>query len=81
MKKLLAATVAGLMVFGTTAAQAETRPSATEFSKPVNFASDIGNQDDDDDDDGALWLLILLGVGGLAGLLLAASSSQGNSPR
>lgn len=80
MKKLLAATVAGLMVFGATAAQAETRPSATEFSKPVSFASDIGNQDDDDDD-GELWLLILLGIGGLAGILLAAGSSQGNSPR
>lgn len=79
MKKLLAATVAGLMVFGATAAQAETRPSATEFSKPVSFASDIGNQDDDDD--GELWLLILLGIGGLAGILLAAGSSQGNSPR
>lgn len=79
MKKFVTILALSLSIVASTAAQAETRPAPTEFSASV--AGDI----DDDEDVGAvpdrLWLLILLGVGGLAGLLAAAGSHLGNSPR
>ncbi|GAA4048285.1 hypothetical protein [Parerythrobacter jejuensis] len=82
MKKLLAMTAAGLLVFGSTASLAETRPGATEFAQPVSSVSDIGNQDEDDDGDGKkLWLFLLLGLAAIGGIIAAAGSSQGNSPR
>lgn len=78
MKKLVAGTAAALLVFAPTAAAAETRPGATEFTQPVEGASELG---DDNDDGGSEWELILLGVAALIGIILAASSSKGNSPR
>lgn len=75
MKKILASITAATMLFGATAAQADTRPGATEFSQPVTDASGLGADAEDE------LLLILLGLGGLLGILLAAGSSKGNSPR
>lgn len=79
MKKAIAVLAASLSVVASTAAHAETRPAATEFAAPM-----AGDAEDDEDKAGVpqrLWLLILLGVGGLAGILAAAASHQGNSPR
>ena len=75
MKKLVSSVVAAGLLLTASAAQADTRPSATEFSQPVADESDTGGEMKEE------ILLILLGLGGLLGLLLAAGSSQGNSPR
>ena len=78
MRKSLTAIAVATMVFSSTAAHAVTRPEPTDFTKPVTGESSIGNEVDEDD--GTL-LLIFLGLGGLLGILLAAGSSNGNSPR
>lgn len=75
MKKALTVLAAATMVFGSTAAHAVTRPEPTDFNKPVVEESELGASED-----GTL-VLIGLGITGLIGILLAAASSNGNSPR
>ncbi|ABC64542.1 hypothetical protein [Erythrobacter litoralis] len=74
MKKVFSSLAASALLFGATAAHADTRPSATEFSQPVSSESELEGESE-------ALPLILLGIAGLIGILLAAGSSSGNSPR
>lgn len=74
MKKVFSSLAAASLLFGATAAHADTRPAATEFNQPVSDESELEGE-------GELLPLLLLGLGGLIAILLAAGSSQGNSPR
>ena len=73
MKKSLTAFAAATMILSSTAAYAATRPEPTQFNAPVVDESELGP--------GADGTLVLIGLGlaGLVGILLAASSSNGNT--
>lgn len=75
MKPVLSAVAALALVSASSIAHADTRPAATQFQ-----TADDG---DDNEIGGELELLPLLifGFGGFIGVLVAAASDQGNSPR
>lgn len=75
-KNLISALVAGSMLVASTAASADTRPTATRFSQPeaaAGFDHQAANKS------GLLWLFLTGGLT-LAALIAILSATGSNSP-